>query len=291
MAIVFSVLCAVVYGASDFCGGLASRRTATLGVVIGAQGVGFVVLLALMPVFGGSPHIGDWIFGALCGVAGGGAIVLLYRGLAIGTMGVVSPITAVLAATVPIVYGALARHERPSLLASAGIAAALVAVVCVSASPSDAARPVGRTTRSTRLLPPGMIEALGAGVCFGAFFIALAQTRAEAGMYPLLSARFTTLVLLLIGGFASGRVAQMRIARPLLALVVICGALDVSANVLFVLAAHSGGMLAIVAVLSSLYPASTVALAGIVLGERLVPIQWTGVALALVGVAAISAAH
>ncbi len=291
MAIVLSVLCAVIYGASDFCGGLASRRTATLGVVVLSQGVGFVLLLALMPVFGGVPQPGDWIWGACCGIAGGGAILLLYRGLSIGTMGIVSPVTAVIGAAVPIVYGILARHERPSLLATGGIVAALIAVVCVSASGGNATSAGEPARAKAAVLPPGLLEALAAGAFFGAFFIALAQTRAAAGMYPLLSARLTTLVLLAIVGLAGRQTAQMRVARPVIALVCVCGALDVTANVLFILAAHSGGMLSIVAVLSSLYPASTVALAGIVLGERLVRVQWAGVFMALAGVVAISAAH
>ncbi len=260
-----------------------------LGVVVGAQGVGFVLLLALVPFFGGSPAGTDLLWGALCGVAGGAAIALLYRGLAIGTMGVVSPITAVLAATVPIVYGVLVRGERPPGLAIAGIIAALIAVVCVSASPNDGA---ARTSagNSKRTLPPGLIEALGSGVGFGCFFIALAQVRPEAGMYPLLSARLTSLALLALGGVLTGRIADLRIARPTIALVIAGGVLDVSANVLYVLAVHSG-MISIVAVLSSLYPAATVALAAFVLHERLVRIQWIGVAVALGGVAAISAAR
>ena len=288
MGIFYALLCAAVYGAADFCGGLASRRTATLGVVVGSQAVGFVLLLGVAPALGGSPLPSDFGWGALCGITGGGAIGLLYRGLAIGTMGVVSPITAVLAATVPIAYGVAVRGDRPSWLAIVGIIAALVAVVCVSASPG-AARADGAATRA-RTLPPGLIEALGAGVLFGVFFIALAQTRADAGMYPLLAARFVAVMLLALGGLVTGRLAALRVTRPALALVAGCGVLDMSANVLFVLAAHSG-MLSIVAVLSSLYPAATVALAAILLHERLVRIQWIGVAIALGGVAAISASR
>jgi drug/metabolite transporter (DMT)-like permease len=289
LAIVFSVLCAVVYGSSDFCGGLASRRTPTLGVVVVSQAVGFVVLLALMPLFGGAPQRGDLIWGAVCGVAGGGAIALLYRGLAIGTMGVVSPITAVLAAAVPIAYGVAVHGERPVPLAIAGIVAALIAVVCVSLSPADA--PVdGTTPRIASGVPPGLFEALGAGLFFGVFFIALAQTHASAGMYPLLVARLTSFALLAVGGIVIGRAADLRVARPSIALVAACGAGDMTANVLYVLAAHSG-MLSIVAVLSSLYPASTVALAAIVLRERLVRVQWVGVAMAFAGVLAISLAR
>jgi drug/metabolite transporter (DMT)-like permease len=288
LAVVFSVLCAIVYGSSDFCGGLASRRTATLGVVVLSQAVGFVLLLAVIPVFGGSPATGDGVWGSVCGVAGGGAIALLYRGLSIGTMGVVSPITAVLAAVVPIVYGVAFRGERPVPLASAGILAALIAVVCVSLSPASV--DAGEKSRTARGVPPGLLEALGAGLFFGLYFIALAQTRTGAGMYPLLVARLTSLVLLALGGLVIGRAADLRVARPAIALVIACGAGDVTANVLYVLAAHSG-MLSIVAVLSSLYPASTVALAAIVLHERLARLQWAGVAIAFAGVLAISLAR
>ncbi len=289
MTILFSVLCAIVYGSSDFCGGLASRRTATLGVVVLSQAVGFVLLLAVIPVFGGSPATGDVVWGSVCGIAGGAAIALLYRGLSIGTMGVVSPITAVLAAVVPIFYGVTFRGERPAPLAVAGIIAALIAVVCVSLSPANA----GASEvpgRNVRRVPPGLLEALGAGLFFGLYFIALAQTRAGAGMYPLLVARLTSLVLLALGGSLIGRTADLRVARPAVVLVIACGAGDVTANVLYVLAAHSG-MLSIVAVLSSLYPASTVALAAIVLHERLAGLQWAGVAIAFAGVLAISLAR
>jgi drug/metabolite transporter (DMT)-like permease len=292
VAIVFSVLCAVVYGASDFCGGLASRRTATLGVVFASQGVGFVLLLALMPWFGGTPLDGDWLWGAACGVAGAGALLLLYRGLAIGTMGIVSPVAALLAALVPIAYGVALRGERPSWLTIAGIAVALVAVVCVSVSPgapapADAPAP---DVRRTFALPPGMPEAIGAGICFGLIFITLAQTRAAAGLTPLLVARLTTVVLVALLGIAGGNTRELRVARPALVAVGVCGALDVAANICYLLAVHSG-LISIVAVISSLYPASTLALAAIVFGERLVRVQWAGVVLALAGVAAISAAH
>ncbi len=293
MAIVFSVLCAVVYGASDFCGGLASRRTATLGVVFASQGVGFVLLLALMPWFGGAPLEGDWLWGAACGVAGAGALLLLYRGLAIGTMGIVSPVAALLAALVPIAYGVALRGERPTWLTIVGIAFALVAVVCVSISPgapASADAHVEPNVRPAFALPPGVPEAIGAGICFGLIFITLAQTRAAAGLTPLLVARLTTVVLVALLGIAGGNARDLRVARPALVAVGVCGALDVTANICYVLAVHSG-LISIVAVISSLYPASTLALAAIAFGERLVRVQWAGVVLALAGVAAISAAH
>ena len=279
MPIALALLAAVVYGASDFLGGLASRRASTIGVVIGSQGVGLALLACIVPFAGGHANGSDVAWGALCGVAGAAAIALLYRGLAIGTMGIVSPISAVLGASIPLFYGIALRGERPTWFAYAGIAAALAAVVCVSAPERDRAPAPG--------LPPGIAEGLLAGVGFGAYFITLAQTNPGAGLVPLFAARATSVMLLLAGGLAFGGTAGLRVSRAALGLVALCGALDVSANVLYVLAVHQG-LLALVAVLTSLYPAATVALAAIVLHERLRPVQWIGVALALGGAAAIS---
>lgn len=280
MPIAFALMAALVYGASDFLGGFASRRAATIAVVIWSQGIGFILLALAVPFFGGHANASDVAWGALCGISGAVAIGLLYRGLAIGTMGVVSPVSAVVGAAIPLLYGIAVRGERPTTLACAGIAAALAAVVCVSVAP-DAER--------TRGVPPGLLEALGAGIAFGAFFITLAQTRAGAGMIPLLAARLTSLLVLFAGALAFGGAGRLRIARPALLPVLGCGALDMGANVLYVLAAH-GGLLSIVAVLTSLYPAATVGLAAIVLRERLGRVQWAGVALALGGAVAIAAA-
>jgi drug/metabolite transporter (DMT)-like permease len=279
MPIALALVAALVYGTGDFLGGLASRRSATVTVVVWSQGLGLVLLALVLPWFGGQPGAGDIAWGAVCGIAGAAAIALLYRGLAIGTMGVVSPLSAVLGAAIPMLFGIAVHGERPATLAYAGIAAALLAVVCVSAS-GDAQRDTARS---------GVLEGVLAGIAFGAFFIALAQTRAAAELYPLLAARITSVVLLAAGGFAFGGAASMRIARPALPLVLLCGTLDMSANILYVIAAH-GGMLAIVAVLTSLYPAATVGLAAIVLRERLNRLQWAGVALALGGAVAIAAA-
>jgi drug/metabolite transporter (DMT)-like permease len=246
-------------------------------------------LAVVLPLVGGRPVPGDLAWGAVCGIAGAFAIGMLYRGLAVGTMGIVSPLSAVLGASLPMVYGIAFRAERPGWLAYAGIAAALLAVVCVSIS--ERAEEADAPVRDARagIFPPGVREGLLAGVGFGLYFIALAQTRGAAGMYPLLAARVTSIVLLLGGGIAFGGVTAVRVARPALAAVLVCGLLDMGANVLFVLAAHLG-MLVIVAVLTSLYPAATVALAAIVLRERLGRIQWIGVALALGGALAIASA-
>ncbi len=264
-----------MYGAADFLGGLASRRTTTLAVVVWSQAAGFLLLAAALPLVPGVLHVGDLAWGALCGVIGATAVGLLYRGLAIGAMGVVSPITAVLAAALPVAYGTL-RNARPSTLAGVGIAIAIVAVVLISWAP-PASRDHARR---------GLPEAIGAGALFGAFFIVLAQVRADAGLWPLVGARTASFVVLGCGGRLLG--APLRPARDAVAIIVAGGVCDMLANVLYVIAVH-GGMLAIVAVLTALYPASTVALAAIFLRERLRPLQWSGVVFALAGVALISA--
>ncbi len=206
-------------------------------------------------------------------------------------MGVVSPITAVLAAALPVGWG-IARGERPP-----GAGAGRDRLRARRGRAGLRRRPPGRPRGPRRRppapsargrIPPGIPEALGAGLAFGFLFIALAQARAGAGLYPLLTMRVLSLLLLVGGAFALRR--PLSIVRPGRATVALCGALDMAANVLYVLAVHAGA-LSIVAVLSSLYPAATVALAAFVLRERLVRVQWAGVAAAFAGVLCISLAR
>jgi drug/metabolite transporter (DMT)-like permease len=288
MVVALAVAAALCYGAADFYGGLASRRSSTLAVVVWSQATGLLVLVPALALVPGVARPGDLVWGLACGVSGAFAIALLYRGLAVGTMGVVSPITAVLATAIPVAFGVV-RGERPAPSAVIGIVCALVAVVLVSAVPrhSDVPAPLARAPRNRRW-PPGIPEALGSGAAFGFFFIALAQTRADAGLYPLVGTRLTSLAIL--GGFALAAWRPLRIARPGLPTVIVAGGLDMGANILYVLASHAGP-LSIAAVITSLYPASTVALAALLLRERLGRIQWLGVGVALAGVLCIAASR
>ncbi|HEY0395550.1 MAG TPA: DMT family transporter [Candidatus Elarobacter sp.] len=286
MVVALALAAAAFYGAADFCGGLASRRRSALAVVVWSQAIGLGVLLPAVLVVPGVPRASDLGWGLACGVTGAFAIALLYRGLALGVMGVVSPITAVLAAAIPVVV-AVILGERPAPLALIGIGCALVAVVLVSAAtpaPDASEAPLARDPRRGRL-PPGLAEALGSGTAFGFFFIALARTHADAGLWPLLATRVVSLAILIAGGLALRR--SLRIARPGFRTVAAAGALDMGANVLYVLASHAGP-LSIAAVVTSLYPAGTVALAAAVLHERLIRVQWAGVAIALAGVGCIA---
>ncbi len=232
-------------------------------------------MLCSFAVVPGIPRAADFAWGGLCGLAGAGAVALLYRGLALGAMGVVSPITAVLAALLPVGFGIVVRAQRPSLVAGIGIVLALISVVAISAAP-PASRAQARR---------GLAEAIGSGALFGVFFIFLAQAHIDAGLYPLLGARIASFVVLVSAGCALR--VSLRPPRATLGLIVAGGVCDMLANVLYVIAVHRG-TLAIVAVLTALYPASTVALAAVVVHERLRALQWAGVLVALAGVACIN---
>ena len=184
-ALLASLASAAFYGAADFLGGLASRRANTIAIVVISQLAGLIVLGLMLPFLpASSPAPNDWIWGAAAGVAGGIGVALLYRALAMGSMAIVAPITAVCAVTVPVAV-AIVLGERPGAGAVAGIALAILAIVLVSQQKSPramAALPIERARRVSR-------TALASGVAIGLFFLALAQTSADAGMWPLVAAR------------------------------------------------------------------------------------------------------
>ena len=203
-------------------------------------------------------------------------MALLYHALAIGRMGVISPVTAVLAAAIPAIAGVL-HGEHPSTARLCGMAIALLAVVMISLSAEED----GTIELSTR----GLKEAVVAGAFFGAFFIVLGFAPRQAGFYPLLFARISSCAVIALFALAArARILPRREARTVIAG---AGALDMTANMLYVLTAHEGGV-AVAAVLTSLYPASTVILAFAVLRERLRSWQTAGLLLAIAGVALIA---
>ena len=276
MTIALSLLAAIIYGTADFCGGLATRRTPMFTVAVISQASGFLLLLILLPFTPSHTVASDYVFGALAGVCGALGVALLYHALSIGTMGIVSPITAVLAAAFPLVFGAI-RGERLSLLEGLGLLLALVAIVMISLSVD----PSGEREISTK----GVREAIFTGFVFGGFFILLSYTHPAAGLHNLLAARISSIAFLLVAAFATR--TNLVPNRADIPLIVGTGLLDMTANILYVVATFYG-YLSIAAVLTSLYPASTVFLARVVLGERLGRTQKAGVAIALAGVVLIS---
>jgi drug/metabolite transporter (DMT)-like permease len=276
VAVLLALASALIWGASDFAGGYASRRTAAQAVVVGSQGAGLVVLLVLLPALGGSATAGDLALGAAAGAAGGLGLTVFYRAMATGVMSVLAPTTGVCAAAVPVVAG-LVLGERIGVAAALGIALALVAVVLVAAEGGLAGLRAAR--------PAGLAAALVAGLLFGLFFVFLHRTHADAGLTPLVAARIASVVLVTATAVA-GR-APLRVPRRVVPLVLLAGIGDVTANALYLVATQHGS-LAITGVLASLYPASTVLLAQLVLRERLVRTQAAGLVAAVAAVVLIA---
>jgi drug/metabolite transporter (DMT)-like permease len=257
-----------------------SRRASTLAIVLISQAAGLLMLAMVLPLLPEStPNRFDIAWGAAAGLAGGTGVALLYRALAIGVMAVVAPTTAVCAVALPVLV-AIAFGERPSSITLAGIALALVAIVLVS-RPAHSAETSGGPVVS-EWLPLGL--SLLSGVAIGLFYIALAQTGERAGVWPLIGARAASVTL--FGCLAAASAQSLRLPPRALLVVVSCGGLDMLANLLYLVATRSGP-LAVVVTLASLYPASTVLLARVVLHEPLSGGQWAGVFSALVAVGLI----
>lgn len=277
MAFFLALVAAGFYGAADFTGGLATRRAAALPVVLISQAVGLVLVALAIPLLpAAAPSRADLWWGALAGLTGGIGVALLYRALAIGTMSVVAPVTAVIAVALP-VFTSIALGERPGWLPLVGIALGVAAIVLVSRSPSSNGRG-GQRVRT------GVGSAFLAGIGVGLFLLTLAQTRREAGLWPLLTDRIASVAFFAIV-VASSRVS-VRIPSNLTALALGAGSLDMIANALYLLAVRIGPFSPVVT-LCSLYPASTVLLARVILGERLSAWQTAGVACALIAVTLI----
>ena len=276
-----ALLSALLYGAADFLGGLASRTASTVAVVAVSQLAGLVVVTLLLPVVPATPAPRDFAWGAAAGLSGGVGVALLYRALAIGTMGIVAPTTAVCAVVIPVAAGVL-LGERPPARTAFGIVLALVAIVLVS---QPARRPSGAAAGgvSRRALPPGIGLALLAGVAIGVFYLALAQTAEVAGLWPLVAARLVSVALF---GMLATAATGGAMPRGTVAITVAGGILDMLANACYLLAVRQG-QLAVVVTLASLYPASTVALARVALGERVTTLQTAGIVAALAAVALI----
>ncbi|HEY5155829.1 MAG TPA: EamA family transporter [Acidimicrobiales bacterium] len=271
MTAILALSAAVVYGTADFFGGVAARRTSPMAVTLSAHVVGLILLMVAIPVLPTAhPQLSDLLYGGVAGAFGAGGLILFYRALSRGTMSVVAPVAALFGAALPVVVG-VGLGEQLSVPALVGIGVAIVAVALVSREGEPA---------ELRSHGPGghpLVLAVIAGAAFGSFFILLSRTHASAGLWPLLSARVVSVALLAAVTLLSGR--SLRPTPGSRRLVVAAGAGDMVANVLYLLAVRRG-LVSLVAVIVALYPAATVLLAQVVLGERLRRIQIGGLALA-----------
>ena len=252
-----------------------SRRAPLFGVVIGTQAIGLVAALALAVVRGEPvPQGADLAWAVAGGLAGVVGITSLYRGLAVGRMGVVAPTTGVLAAVVPVGAGfVLEGIPRPEAII--GIVLAMVAVVLVTSAPGHA------TDR-----PSGIRWALLAGLAIGAFNVCVGQLSGAGAFGPLVLMRLLQVAILAVLVVAWRQPWRMdaSIGWRLVAV----GLLDMTGNAAFILATQAG-QLAIAAVLSSLYPVVTVVLAITVLRERLARRHVAGIVLTAIAIALIAA--
>lgn len=276
LTILLSSVTSLLFGCSDFLGGLASRRDSAFAVTANAHVVGLTVMAVAVAVFPAAFGAGDLWWGAAAGISGGIGVAALYGALALGRMGVVAPLTAALSGSLPAVYD-LARGTVVRPLSLVGLAIALVAIVIVSAS--------GHPDERAEMPARAVALAVLAGVGFTGSFIFFSLASKTSGFMPLLAARVVSVAMLMTLTYARrGRVGLAADARVS---AWGAGALDAAANVTM-LAAIRLGPLAVASVLGSLYPVVTILLARTVLGERLRPVQRAGVVLALAAVALTS---
>lgn len=258
---------------------MAARHVAALRIVLVSYPVALVLLGALAVGFGGTVSPAAVIWGALCGVSQGLAVWWFYAALGSGPISVVSPLTAVLAAGVPLTAGVL-MGERPGVVAGIGVVLALASVVLVSREAGDSDIRPHRFTATVAWLT------LGAGLGFGMNYVLLAQAPADSRMWPLFFGRVAATAVVLLAAALTGNLKAPN-GFPL-RLAIGAALLDVGANVSMLVALQSS-MLSLAGVLISLYPAATVLLAIVVLHERMTRAQVAGMVLALVAVALISA--
>ena len=279
IGVALALLSAISFGVCDFVGGIASRRVAALRVVLVSYPVTMVLLGVLAAVIGGPISAGAVVWGSLGGISQACGEWWLYAALGAGPISVVSPLTAVVTAAVPVGVG-IAIGDRPGVLAAAGIALAMVAVVLVSRDATDEDVTPHRFTTTVALLT------IGSGVAFGLNFALIHQAPVESRLWPLLFARMSATMLVIIVAAAS-RNLRVPSGKPL-RLALTLPVLDASANVAMLLALHAS-LLSLASVLISLYPVATVVLAMAVLRERVTRWQALGMILAAVSVSMIAA--
>jgi drug/metabolite transporter (DMT)-like permease len=274
MGIVLGLTAALAFGTADFLAGFASRRTSFLRVIFVSQLAGAAPLLVLLLSFGsGFPTWADVGWGFLAGTSGASGTIFLYRGLAKGPMKVVAPVSAVVSAGVPVLFG-LSIGERPGPAALLGITVGLFALVLVSSSRQSWAGP---RRLGSSFSESGVTDGLLAGAGFGLFFILIQLPKTGALFWPLIAARIS--VLTTIGALVLASRTGIRPSKSTAVPILAVGFFDALANVCYVLGVRRG-LISVVAVLTSLYPAVTVLLARLVFSERLTSPQAAGLILA-----------
>jgi len=288
MSVILASLAALFFGTADFIGGFASRKNSIPAVLVWSQlaGLGLVLVFILIDPQLYRLTVRDGFFGGAAGIAGLGGLVFLYRGLARGLVGIVSPLAALIGAVTPLAAGLILGEQLP-VTAGIGIALSLPAIVLVSWHGHIPVheRDPQKTNESIR-------DGVLAGLFFGLFFTLISVPAAESGMWPLAIARMSSISVMVLA-VRTGKSTRFLIPGKNIGLlriqegipvVVATGLLDMAANIFLVLSFRYG-LLTIAAVISSAYPAQTVVLSRIVFGERVGVIRLAGIVLALTGIA------
>jgi drug/metabolite transporter (DMT)-like permease len=271
LSILFGLTSALTWGAADFTGGIASKRTNVYGVVIGAEGFGMFLFAILALIFRESiPPLQTWLWSGASGLSAGIGLLLLYRALANGRMSVAAPVSAVIGAMLPVAVGAL-LDGLPGAWKIAGILLAMAAVWLVAGGEGGNA-----SARLNDIILPVI-----AGIFFGVYFVGMHQAGKEAVFWPIAAARLVAATCLL--GYALATHQPWKPKRKHWPLIALSGLLDACGNAFYVLSGQVG-RLDVAAVISSLYPGSTVLLARIFLHERLSRLQLAGIITALVAI-------
>ena len=273
LSILFALCAAIAWGSGDFTGGLASRRVGPFHTVLISYSVGLLALVVVALVRREQfPPTSDLVWGAIAGLSGMVGLGFLMRGFVTGRMGIVAPVSAVMAAAIPVVVTAV-TEGLPQQLQLLGFGLALISIWLLSRPERLGGRPAGL----------GM--ALLAGLGFSGFFIALDQVSASAVFWPLVAGRLAACSVMAVLALSAGR---SLIPSPFpLGILVLAGILDVAGNLFFLLAMQLGRM-DVTAVLGSLYPAVTAMLAWLVTKEHMARLQIVGVALAVLAIVMIT---
>lgn len=269
-----SLLSAASWGAGDFSGGIAAKKANVFRIVALAHTFGLASMLLMAWLMRESiPPRADLVWGAIAGLAGAFGIAALYKALAIGRMGIIAPVAAVITAALPVLVG-IRMQGLPSATQMLGFVIALLSIWLV-------ARPDGQID-----IHRGLGLAILAGISFGLFLVAGKQAGPHAVFWPMVAARMASVITM--SAISLLAVTDTHPLRPALTPIILSGLLDSAGNALYI-AATRHGRLDVAAVISSLYPASTVILARLVLKERISRIQGLGIAGALAAIALISA--
>lgn len=274
ISVLYGFISAITWGAGDFCGGMAAKRSNPYGVVISGHGISFCFLVGLALAIGDPlPRGMDWLWGGFAGICGAVGVASLYMALAAGTMSIAAPISALIAAALPVCVG-FVRDGLVGGLALGGFALALVSVWLISGG------------AETKFKMGSFSMPLVAGTAFGAFFVFLQLASRGSTLWPLVVVRAVSVTSLLLFSLVTGQ--KWRPARESAFPILLSSILDTAGNAFYILSVRAG-RLDVAAVLGSLYPGSTVILAYFILKERVSRWQILGILAALVAIVMIKA--